>query len=335
MQPRPNLTSAERLEIALLRRKGYSCRGIAQVLGRSPNTVSRELRVNAVAGSYDPKKAQAKSRVRKRLRRFQWRKIREDTRLRDYVIAKLRLHWNPDEIAGAMRQEKQPFYASKTCIYAWLRSVDGIPYCRHLYSGRWRRKPHRKKTPRVMIPDRTPIAQRFRGADTRSRAGHWEEDTVVSSRSGTGALAVLTERKSRYVAAQVIPSLSPQVHARAVRGLMKGKKVLSCTFDNGLENKLHASLGVPTFFCDPYASWQKGSVENANRMLRRYFPKGTDFASVSQADVNRAVSLMNGKPRKILGYRSALAEAFRLGIRLPYTHQETKTPREAGVLIEG
>ena len=95
-----------------------------------------------------------------------------------------------------------------------------------------------------------------------------------------------------------------------------GLMVKSVSFDNGIENKNHRELSLPTFFCDPYSSWQKPSVENANKMVRRYFPKGTDFQTVSQREIDRVVSIINNKPRKILGYRTALEVARQGGVLL-------------------
>ena len=93
-------------------------------------------------------------------------------------------------------------------------------------------------------------------------------------------------------------------HLAADRTMFEDMKTLSVSRDNGIENREHEALGIPSFFCDPYSSWQKGGIENANKMLRRYFPKGTDFSEVSQGEVDRAVRLINEKPRRILGYRS-------------------------------
>ena len=96
--------------------------------------------------------------------------------------------------------------------------------------------------------------------------------------------------------------------------MFRGVKALSITRDNGMENRNHEQLPIPSFFCDPYSSWQKGGVEHANKMIRQYFPKGTDFRTVSQKEVDRVVSIINSKPRKILGYRSALECALKAGI---------------------
>ena len=173
-----------------------------------------------------------------------------------------------------------------------------------------------------MIPDRTYITERPLAALDRAEAGHYEYDSIVSSkRSGsTVALAVLTERSSRLVHAQLVPNLKPEPYAQTITELAKGLQVLTMTTDNGIENKQHqlvtVKTGVPVFFTDPYSSWQKGGVENANKMLRRYFPKGTDFATVSQTDVDEALARINNKPRRILGYKSSLQVAKEKGLIL-------------------
>lgn len=315
MRNAKKLSRAERLEIAILLGKQYSLRKIAQALGRSPNTVSEEVRKNTTRRGYDPKRAHEKARLRLRFRRLQWRKIEEHQELRQYVIAKLHAHWNPDEISGRMKKDNLLFFCSKTAIYEWLRSNRGQRYCIYLYSQRYRKKPQKPRTARAMIPNRTSIHKRFAGSTHRTRFGHWEEDTMVSRRwSSTEAAAVFVERKSRLLLVQKLSSLSPRTHADVVQRVRTTVIMKSVTLDNGIENKNHAAYGVPTFFCDPYASWQKGSVENANKMIRRYCPKGTDFNHVSQETLDQIVSIINHKPRKILQYRTAWEVARVAGI---------------------
>src|SRR3989338_9028566 len=192
MRKAKKLEKAERDEILILLSKGYSIRNIAKALGRSPNTVSYEIRNNSVNGIYDPEKANKKARVSLRSRRFQWRKINQDKELKKYIVAGLKDHWNPDEISGKMKKEKKPFYTSKTAIYEWLRTARGNKYCQHLYSERYYKKKRVKKTERVMILDRVSIDMRSLGALNRSRYGHWEKDAVCSGKGGSGAL----DRKS-------------------------------------------------------------------------------------------------------------------------------------------
>lgn len=319
------LTDAERSEIQILHDKSYSARQIASVLGRSPNTIAAELKRNSYKdGHYTAIQAKHKAYVRRRYARYQGKKIQEDNELRSFVIAKLSEHWNPDEIAGYLRAHpEKDIYASKTAIYEWLHSTWGQRYCALLYSRRYRRKPRKNnKANRVMIPARVSIWERPEAALDRHEVGHNEYDSIVSSkRSGsTAALAVVVERSTRLVRAQLVPNLRPRPYAATITQLLRGQAVQTLTTDNGIENKQHQLItkktGVPVFFTDPYSSWQKGGVENANKMLRRYFPKGTDFATVSQTDVVHALACINNKPRKILGYKSSLEVAKEKGLIL-------------------
>ncbi len=150
-----------------------------------------------------------------------------------------------------------------------------------------------------------------------------EYDTVVSGkRSGSKAAAVVfIDRATRLYSATLTPNLKPEnVNNALLRGItgMRLQVVNSLTGDNGQENRCHRALTkallAPVFFTDPYSSWQKGSVEHGNKMLRRYFPKGTDFAKITQTELDYAVGLINNKPRKILGYKSALELAREKGL---------------------
>lgn len=316
MRKAKKLQKAERDEIFILRNKGYSMRNIGRALGRSPNTVSYEIKNNSVNGIYDPKKADKEARVSLRHRRFQWRKINKDKELKKYIITGLKDHWNPYEISGKMKKEKKPFYTSKTAIYEWLRTARGNRYCEYLYSERYYKKKRIKKTERVMISDRVSIDIRSLGAENRSRYGHWEKDAVCSGKNGSVALAVMQERKSRYVDAKKVSGFSPQKHNLAIMEMKKDKKILSLTYDNGIENRYHQKLGISSYFCDPYSSWQKGGVENANKMIRRYIPKKTNLAKISQEYLNEIILKINNKPRKILGYRSSFEVARASGVLL-------------------
>jgi transposase, IS30 family len=322
MRKSKKLNNAERLEISILLEKRYSHRAIARAMTRSPNTISEEITRNSVRGIYDPKKAHAKARVRARGRRFEWRKINENHALRSYIIRGLARHWNPDEISGRMKRDRKPFLVSKTAIYEWLYSVRGQRYCPLLYSQRYQKKRRKSKKARVMIPARKSIAERPLGATHRTRYGHWEGDAVVSGMRGSGALAVTQERKSRFIKGALVRSLSPLPYAGALNRMTRRAKCLSWSFDNGQENRNHQSLEAKAFFCDPYSSWQKGGVENANKMIRRYFPKGTNFAHVTQPQVDRIISLINHKPRKILNYKTALEVASAVGVIITKTKEE-------------
>lgn len=322
-----DLSLSERLEIKILLDKNYSQRSIATALGRSPNTISYEIKLNSVQGIYDPVKADAKARLRKRMRKLEWSKLSSNPRLRTWVIEKLTAHWNPDEIAGYLKKHPRdgPGYVSKTAIYAWLRTARGERYCVCLYSKRKRIKKRTLTAKKVLIPHRVSIDRRFLGANHRTRYGHWEADTVVGRKGTRGGVKTSLERKSRLLLAHKVDNMQPGSHAAALKRMLAPLKVVSVTFDNGIENRQHEELGVSTFFADAYASGQRGGNENANKMLRRYFPKGTNFETVSQTEIDQAVRLINNKPRKVLGYESALDVARRAGIIKTITSESVLT----------
>lgn len=317
MQKKSKLSKAERLEIAILwNERSLSYRAIGRTMQRSHNTIAYEVNENSVNGIYDPHKAHHKALVDRKYRRYQWSKINANAALEQYIISKLKKHWNPDVISGRMRKDHEAFYASKTAIYDWLYSAWGQRYCRLLYTKRYRPKHRKPITAHIMIPARIPIAVRPQYINSRRDYGHWEGDAVVSGKRGTGALAVASERKSRLIRATQVNSLSSTAYVQTLKNMTQDLLQKSWTFDNGIENKKHQHLGVPTFFCDPYSSWQKGGVENGNKMIRRYFPKGTNFAHVTQPQVDRAVALINNMPRKILKYHTALEVACAGGVLL-------------------
>jgi IS30 family transposase len=282
MAKKPKLKLVDRLEIKILLDKGYSLRAISRSMERGHNTIAYEVNTNGGIFGYNPHNADIYARTRRKDTRQSWSKIEHDAEMKAYIILCLEKHWNPDEISGRMKRERKPWYASKTAIYDWLQSVYGQQYCVHLYSGRYHKKKRVKKTERVMIPERIGIEERGAGADNRTRYGHWEDDTVVSRKGCSGGLSTGSERKSRLVTATKVNSMSTMEHMEVVQKQIGQYKTLSITFDNGMENKQHKTLGVPTFFCEPYSSWQKGGIENANKMLRYFFPKGTNFREISQ-----------------------------------------------------
>ena len=314
MAKKPKLKLVDRLEIKILIDRGYSLRAIARSMGRGHNTVSYEVNINGGVDGYDPHNADIYARTRKKDTRREWSKIEHNEEMKTYIIEGLKKHWNPDEVSGRMKLEKKPWYASKTAIYEWLWSVYGQQYCVHLYSKRYHKKKWEKKTERVMIPNRVGIDKRPEIVNNRTEAGNWERDTIVSRRGCSGGISTGSERVSRLIDATKVKSMSTFEHMEAIQKQQERYLTLSETFDNGIEAKAHETLGIPTYFCEPYSSWQKGSIENANKMIRYFFPKGTNFRTVSQNKVDEAVLFINNKPRKILGYKTALEVARECGI---------------------
>jgi len=304
------LSDTERSEIEILHRKGYSTRNIAMVLGRSHNTIAYELR--RCPCGYRASYAKQYARTALKNRRLQWRKLNHHKELQEYVGEGLKKGWNPHEIAGRMRYEKKEIDISAQSIYTWIgKDVRGESYKKYLYMFRRGRKSHRKQGNHGRIQQMVSIHERPCITNT---AGHWETDLVVSSRSGTGALSTSNELISRYLVVDYVPDRTALSKQKTLERLTESFYVKSITFDRGHENATHYNLNIPTYFCDPYSSHQRGANENQNKLLRRWFPKGTDFSKVTRSRIKEVVCNINNKPRKSLGYRTATEVAMELGI---------------------
>lgn len=304
----------DRIEAMLL--GGHNQKGIARVLKRSKSTISREISRNrrrkrirgrTVMGKYESTVAQHKANFRRSMSKQRGKKINKNIRLENYIIDNLKNHWSPDGISGKMRLEKKPFYASKNAIYEWLYSVYGQRYCHLLFSKQYRSKKRgKKKDKKHMISNRVGIELRPEEVNQKTTYGHYEGDTIVSGKKTKSkeALAVNYERKACYVLIRKISSLKPKAFMNAFLDMKKRVTMDSCTLDNGIENKDHRLFQTKIYFCDPYSSWQKGGVENVNRMIRRYIPKGCDISQYSEEYVRMIESILNNKPRKSLGYKT-------------------------------
>jgi len=311
-----HLTQTDRDRLQAMRDEGVKQKEIASILNVNPGTISREIARNRRKyrkkkhiknkdARYEAGVANHKAYVRRKYAKYQGKNINENNDLKSYVVRKLKKHWNPDEISGRMKKDHESFYASKTAIYEWLRTSIGDRYCRYLYSGRHYPKRRKgKASKKQMITNRIGIERRPKGAMNRTRYGRYESDTMVSGKK-TGskvALAVVYERKAKYINARKISSLAPKKFTASVNEMLENQNAKSISLDNGIENREHEKISVPAYFCDPYSSWQKGGVENGIKMIRKFLPKGVDLAPYSDDDVSYIVQILNGKPRKSLGY---------------------------------
>lgn len=312
------LNNKKRYALEALIFEGHNQKSCAQVLKVDEGTVSRELgRYSKNDGTYDAERAIAKARIKRLNSKYQGYKIEKNVDLKNYIIKHLKKKRSPDEISGRMRKDKEPFYASKNAIYAWLRSLYGGQYCKYLCTKRYDRKPQNKdKVKREMIPNMVSFREAPLGSLNKTRYGNGEVDTIVSPKKSEEkeALAVISFRKEKLVRLKKIENLKPANMAYAVQEIKKETKILSLIADRGIENKKHQTFGVSTFFCDPHSPWQKPHVENQNGLLRRWwFPKGTRWANVSEERVKRAENHLNNKWRKSLGYMSAYEVALAHG----------------------
>ena len=322
------LSEDERVRIADLRGAGTGVRAIAERLGRSPSTISRELRRNRdpVSGGYRPFTAH-KLAVRRRARPRAG-KIARDEVLRQFVQDRLKERWSPEQISQALRTEfpgdPARHVVHETIYQAVYRPELGglsrdLP-ARALRSRRRRRRPHRRPGERRPngITGMTMIGQRPAGAAGREEPGHWEGDLITGA-SNRSAIGTLVDRASRFT---VLLHLPGRHTAEAVRDALIAAFVQlppplrrSLTWDQGKEMALHcqitAALGMPVYFCDKASPWQRPSNENTNGLLRQYFPKGSDLRAHGPDELAAVAAELNARPRKTLGWDTPAARLGR------------------------
>ena len=304
----------ERIELCRHHDAGKALSEIARIMGRHRSTIGRELRRNRLPKSgYKPASADriALSRCRRCSR------IERLSPLRDHIGDHLAMGWSPEQIAGRLRLEGSEHRVSHESIYRYIYRPKVRSKKLHRYLARAKTTRGRRyfKRRREAIPGRRSIHERGQYIDNRSEFGHWEGD-LMQFRTQRGNLVTLVERQTRLTLARGLRSKTAEATAVKLTGLFAGLPEAarrSITFDNGSEfaehHKLEKDLGMLTFFCDPHSPWQRGSIENANGILRRDLPRKTDFTDYSEADIQDIVWANNTTPRKCLGYLTP-AEAF-------------------------
>lgn len=355
MATHKKFSEPERVLLAKWKKEGISNIVCAERLGRHKSTIGSELKRNSTqvwTGKsneyiYEPNHAQVIALERKQ-KAFNGHQPLKNKKVYEYVLAKLRQGWSPEEIAGRLRFIDHPddssWWICHETIYAFIykqktdltkqglinRSLldarltaekDAITvtdYDRPLYEFLRRKQTKRKKRSgrkihRSHIPDRVSIHDRSEVIDQRSEFGHWEGDTVEGTAHKDG-IHTEVERVSRLIAALFVKAIDSKSALDAQLQIFKAlpeKARKSTTLDNGKETHLHyklrddIDLQMKTFHADPYSSFQRGINENANGLLRCYFPKGTDFATVSAEDLADVIWELNNRPRKILQYKTA------------------------------
>lgn len=313
------LSHEDREEIMIGRRTGRSLRDIARRLGRNVSVISREVQANSTEdGRYQAFWANTRSTRRRRLSRTRPRI--SDSAIQEYIERHLILGWSPQQIAGRLPIDHPGKRVSYETIYQFIFKTRR-DLTQYLHCGRkQRRKRKDPRQKRVLIPERTGIDQRPVHIADRSEFGHWEADTAVS-RQSANALMVLQERTLGLTLLAKLHRCAPKDMAAAVINRLKDLPVQmrrSITFDNGQENRHHtamrAALSIDTYFCEPYSSWQKGSVENAVGLTRRFWPKKTDYALIPDEEIATVEYRLNTRPRKRLGFLSPLEYAARVAL---------------------
>ena len=312
------LNMEERIEIYRLLNNGTSIRGVATVLGRSPSTISRELKRNSKAtkvwaGDYEPARA---DKLAQRRRRWDCRyKLERQPDLRIKVKALLAMGWSPEQIAGRLTLVNGYRVISHESIYRYCyhRSAQKDYWHKLLPRHKYRRGRYGKQggSPVNYIKDRVSIRERPEEINSRQRPGDWEADLMLFKTYGQ-ALLVTQERQSRLLFVHKQPNKTSHAVYEELRAQMLSLPIhlrRSMTFDNGSEFSQHYKLNgnginMKTYFCDTHSPWQKGGIENAIGRLRRKLPRKSDLAALSQENIDNLVLLYNSTPRKCLGYKT-------------------------------
>lgn len=312
MKPYTRLSQSEREHLFLLHHEGVSLREIAKRLGRTHTTISREYKRHGEKG-YSPCTAQeqaVKDRGAPRKHKL------DDPLLQQYVIRKLGERWSPEQIAGRLKLKGSRITVTHETIYTFLYHAP-IKHERlweflrrgHKKRERWfDRRVHCRK--RMLIAGKTPITQRPEEAQTRSKVGHWETDLMEGTKKTRAVVSATADRRSGAFMMDKLSSKESKekmdiLVSRMERIPLHVRKTM--TFDNGTENTEHRRLNtvyMDTFFCAPYHSWEKGTVENTIGLVREYLPKGMDLTDVTQQELMSIATALNDRPRKRLGYKT-------------------------------
>lgn len=303
--------------------QGLGIKRIGRILDRSFVTISRELHRNSFQGRHYVAINAHNKAISRKAKANSHPKVARTRWLEKYIRFKLQSGWSPEQISGRLELEcGKPVICHETIynyIYQESNRQDGLVeyLARH---HKKRRKWSGRRVHRGQIIRRVSIHLRPEEINNRSEFGHWEDDTV-EGKAHKESLHTTLERLSRFYLARKITRIASEENITAQKHIftkLPAFSRLSVTHDNGRENHLHYQLtdelGMQTYFADPYSSWQRGSNENANGILRRYFPKGTDFSKVSQGEIDEVVNEINSKPRKCLGYNTA-QEVFDLNLK--------------------
>jgi len=329
-----HLTIEEREKIQSMMWEKRSIREIAQAIGRSPSSVSREVNKNIpLHRSYRPRLADERAQEKRKSR---GRKLRlKNGFIRRYVICKLKDGYSPEQIAGRLTEDHPNESISHEAIYQYIynhvhREGRGELKRHHHDLRQYLKRRHKRRgqrgmrsVQRVFKPKGPSIDLRPKEVEKRKVVGHWEGDSMISKQSSM-RLNTLVERKTGLVFITKIENGTAQKTKEAVVKRLKDVPQgfrQTLTTDNGQENFAYADimkeLDIDYFFAHPYHSWERGTNENTNGLMRWYLPKGTDFATISDETIKAIETALNNRPRKRLGWRTPL-EAFNESVALTH-----------------
>lgn len=294
----------DRVKLSVLLKAGAKREEIGRILNKDPVSIWREIKRGDKNGKYLPSIARTEARERKTHRE---KKIENDIWLKKYIIKHLKLYWSPEQIAGRLRREN--VVICHETIYGYIIRNKKLKKYLRCQKGKYRRR--HGTVPREKAREyekKRWIGERPDIINQRQRIGDWEGDTIVGAER-TKRILTHVERKTGYLIADILPVVSAEIVAKKTiqnfKKLPKEKRQ-SITYDNGTEFSAHEIIERKTkasvYFANPYHSWERGTNENTNGLLRQYFPKKSSFATVTQEDVERIAKLLNRRPRKRLCY---------------------------------
>lgn len=300
------LTQEQRYQISACRRAGWRQAEIAEELGKHPSTISRELQRNRGQRGYRPRQAaelaqaRRQQKQRRRLTAANWQTVN----------ALLEQEWSPEQVSGSLRVTKQ-LHVSHEWIYQHIYAdkAAGGGLHLHLRCQKLRRKRYGKRDRRGQLANRRSIDERPAIVTEKTRVGDWEADTIIG-KNHQQAIVSLVERKSKFCLLRKITANTAAAVLAAICDLLRSHrdKVYTITSDNGREFAAHEAIAkklkADFFFAHPYHSWERGLNENTNGLARQYFPKGSDFSTITPLDIQYAMDQLNDRPRKSLAFQS-------------------------------
>ena len=308
------LTQEQRYQIYALLKTEQSQTKIATVIGVHKSTISREVGRNSGQRGYRPKQAHHLS-VKRRRNKFT-KRITTETWAR--IDEKLQQDWSPEQVSGWLKKNTDA-KVSHEWIYQhiYMDKRSGGDLYKHLRCQKKRRKRTGDYDRRGKIPNQVSIEDRPEIVEQRERIGDWEGDTIIGA-GRQGAIVTLVERKSRYTLLKQVANRTAAVVENAILDLLKPYQVATrtITFDNGKEFANHQNIAQKlqseVYFAHPYASWERATNENTNGLIRQYFPKGSDFSSITDDQISFVKERLNDRPRKCLDFQAPAMVFFQL-----------------------
>ena len=307
-----HFTKDDRVKLSVLLEAKISIRQCAKQLGFSPPAVSEEIKRNGGRKKYNYYRAQKRCRVIRKNANQCHRKLGKNKELTNAIIKLLKEDWSPEQIVGRTLLELGYVLTSFTSIYNYINSRKELHYLLPRKCNKYRRTKagNKRKKLREILNSKRLIDTRPKIVDTRNRIGDWEGDTVIGQEK-TSRMLTNVERKSRYLLADILHKVSSEsirkLSVKLFKNISRFKKH-TITYDNGTEFSdyecTEKQIKFKIYFAHAYHSWERGTNENTNGLIRRYFPKGTKFSNISSRQFKKVIERINHRPRKVLGYKT-------------------------------